>query len=48
MRRIEIGMSQQILGQHLGLTFRKIPKYEKAPTASAPALIPTLAVFIFE
>ena len=29
MRRIEIDMSQQILGQHLGLTFQQIQKYEK-------------------
>jgi transcriptional regulator with XRE-family HTH domain len=28
-RRIEINMSQQILGSHLGLTFQQIQKYEK-------------------
>jgi transcriptional regulator with XRE-family HTH domain len=28
-RRIEIGMSQQILGRHLGLTYQQIQKYEK-------------------
>jgi transcriptional regulator with XRE-family HTH domain len=29
MRRIEINMSQQVLGRHLGLTFQQIQKYEK-------------------
>jgi transcriptional regulator with XRE-family HTH domain len=29
MRRIEIDMSQQTLGRHLGLTFQQIQKYEK-------------------
>jgi transcriptional regulator with XRE-family HTH domain len=29
MRRIEINMSQQTLGDHLGLTFQQIQKYEK-------------------
>jgi transcriptional regulator with XRE-family HTH domain len=29
MRRIEIDMSQQTLGGHLGLTFQQIQKYEK-------------------
>jgi transcriptional regulator with XRE-family HTH domain len=29
MRRIEIDMSQEILGQHLGLSFQQIQKYEK-------------------
>ena len=29
MRRIEIGMSQEALGEHLGLTFQQIQKYEK-------------------
>jgi transcriptional regulator with XRE-family HTH domain len=29
MRRIEVDMSQQILGGHLGLTFQQIQKYEK-------------------
>src|ERR1700710_1837820 len=29
MRRIEIDMSQQILGGHIGLTFQQIQKYEK-------------------
>jgi len=29
MRRIEVDMSQQVLGSHLGLTFRQIQKYEK-------------------
>jgi transcriptional regulator with XRE-family HTH domain len=29
MRRIEIDMSQQTLGQRLGLTFQQIQKYEK-------------------
>jgi DNA-binding XRE family transcriptional regulator len=29
MRRIEINMSQQTLGEHLGLTFQQIQKYEK-------------------
>jgi transcriptional regulator with XRE-family HTH domain len=29
MRRIEVEMSQQILGGHLGLTFQQIQKYEK-------------------
>jgi transcriptional regulator with XRE-family HTH domain len=29
MRRIEIDMSQQTLGQHLGLTFQQIQKYER-------------------
>jgi len=28
-RRIEVGMSQQILGRHLGLTYQQIQKYEK-------------------
>jgi transcriptional regulator with XRE-family HTH domain len=29
MRRIEIDMSQQDLGEHIGLTFQQIQKYEK-------------------
>jgi transcriptional regulator with XRE-family HTH domain len=29
MRRIEVNMSQQILGGHLGLTFQQVQKYEK-------------------
>jgi transcriptional regulator with XRE-family HTH domain len=29
MRRIEIDMSQQNLGEHIGLTFQQIQKYEK-------------------
>src|SRR4051812_20097470 len=29
MRRIEVEMSQQILGGHIGLTFQQIQKYEK-------------------
>jgi transcriptional regulator with XRE-family HTH domain len=29
MRRIEIEMSQQILGEHIDLTFQQIQKYEK-------------------
>jgi transcriptional regulator with XRE-family HTH domain len=29
MRRIEVEMSQQTLGSHIGLTFQQIQKYEK-------------------
>ena len=29
MRRISIGMSQEKLGEHLGLTFQQVQKYEK-------------------
>lgn len=29
MRRVQVDMSQQILGGHLGLTFQQIQKYEK-------------------
>src|SRR5437764_6423301 len=29
MRRVENGMSQQVLGRHLGLTYQQIQKYEK-------------------
>ncbi|MHB8271426.1 helix-turn-helix domain-containing protein [Bradyrhizobium sp.] len=29
IRRIEIDMAQQVLGQHVGLTFQQIQKYEK-------------------
>jgi transcriptional regulator with XRE-family HTH domain len=29
MRRIEINMSQEFLGEHIGLTFQQIQKYEK-------------------
>jgi transcriptional regulator with XRE-family HTH domain len=29
MRRIEVDMSQQDLGSHVGLTFQQIQKYEK-------------------
>jgi transcriptional regulator with XRE-family HTH domain len=29
MRRIEIDMTQQVLGAHIGLTFQQIQKYEK-------------------
>jgi transcriptional regulator with XRE-family HTH domain len=29
MRRIEIDMSQQLLGEHIDLTFQQIQKYEK-------------------
>jgi transcriptional regulator with XRE-family HTH domain len=29
MRRIEVNMSQQILGGHIGLTFQQVQKYEK-------------------
>lgn len=29
MRRIEIDMSQQVLGEQIGLTFQQIQKYEK-------------------
>jgi transcriptional regulator with XRE-family HTH domain len=29
MRRVELGMSQQILGRRLGLTYQQIQKYEK-------------------
>src|SRR4051812_20405545 len=28
MRRIEIDMSQQVFGEHIGLTFQQIQKYE--------------------
>jgi DNA-binding XRE family transcriptional regulator len=29
MRRIEIRMAQQVLGDHIGLTFQQVQKYEK-------------------
>jgi transcriptional regulator with XRE-family HTH domain len=29
MRRIEVKMAQQVLGEHLGLTFQQVQKYEK-------------------
>lgn len=29
MRRIEIKMAQQVLGDHIGLTFQQVQKYEK-------------------
>jgi DNA-binding XRE family transcriptional regulator len=29
MRRIEVDMSQQVLGSHIDLTFQQIQKYEK-------------------
>ena len=29
MRRIEIQMAQQVLGDHIGLTFQQVQKYEK-------------------
>jgi transcriptional regulator with XRE-family HTH domain len=29
MRRIEVDMSQQVLGSHIGLTFQQVQKYEK-------------------
>jgi transcriptional regulator with XRE-family HTH domain len=29
MRRIEVNMSQHILGGHIGLTFQQVQKYEK-------------------
>jgi transcriptional regulator with XRE-family HTH domain len=29
MRRIEVDMAQQVLGQHIDLTFQQIQKYEK-------------------
>jgi transcriptional regulator with XRE-family HTH domain len=29
MRRIEVDMAQQVLGDHIGLTFQQIQKYEK-------------------
>lgn len=29
MRRIEINMSQEFLGEHIGVTFQQIQKYEK-------------------
>ena len=37
MRRIMLGMSQEKLGEALGLTFQQIQKYERGPTGSAPA-----------
>jgi DNA-binding XRE family transcriptional regulator len=37
MRRIMLGMSQEKLGEALGLTFQQVQKYEKAPTGSVPA-----------
>lgn len=38
MRRIMLGMSQEKLGEALGLTFQQIQKYEKAPIVSALAV----------
>jgi len=29
MRRIELNMAQQVLGDHIGLTFQQVQKYEK-------------------
>lgn len=29
MRRIEVDMSQQVLGSHIDLTFQQVQKYEK-------------------
>jgi transcriptional regulator with XRE-family HTH domain len=35
MRRMMLGMSQEKLGDALGLTFQQVQKYEKGRTASA-------------
>jgi DNA-binding XRE family transcriptional regulator len=37
MRRIEVNMSQQILGGHIGLTFQQVQKYEKGTNRIGPA-----------
>ena len=37
MRRMLIGMSQEKLGEMLGLTFQQVQKYEKGTNRSAPA-----------
>lgn len=37
LRRTMLGMSQEKLGESLGITFQQIQKYEKGRTASAPA-----------
>jgi transcriptional regulator with XRE-family HTH domain len=42
MRRIEIDMSQQTLGQHLGLTFQQIQKYEKGTNRIGASRLQTI------
>ncbi len=37
LRRTLLGMSQEKLGEAIGLTFQQVQKYERGPTASAPA-----------
>ena len=36
MRRLMLGMSQEKLGERLGLTFQQVQKYEKDGTSKAP------------
>lgn len=37
MQRVLMKMSQEKLGDALGLTFQQVQKYKKAPTGSAQA-----------
>ena len=37
MRRMMLAMSQEKLGDALGLTFQQVQKYEKSTNASGPA-----------
>ncbi len=37
LRRNMLGLSQEKLGENLGITFQQIQKYEKALIASVPA-----------
>ena len=55
MRRIEIDMSQQVLGGHIGLTFQQIQKYEKGSNRIGASRLQQIgkvlkapAVFFFE
>ena len=42
-RRIEIGISQEALGETLGLTFQQVQKYEKGTNRIAPSRLITAA-----
>ena len=45
MRRVLKGMSQEKLGEQLGLTFQQVQKYERGTNAPHPAALVKLAKF---
>jgi transcriptional regulator with XRE-family HTH domain len=46
MRRVEIEMSRQILGEHIGLTFQQIQQYEKGMNRIGASRLQQIARFL--